>query len=190
MKDSTKRLYSSLLSLGFVAGSFYVYFSLIVPEFSSVQALRGERLKKQINLAEYKKASEETKKIQLTYQSVKAFKSNLSQLLPVTEEIPSLMNQVYGLAALNQAAVSVVDFQTKSQESSARDLVFPLSEIVVSVRFTAKYDDAKRFIKDLESNMRIFDITSASISGGGKKDPVLDINLSFNTYYQPKPSQN
>lgn len=189
MKDSTKRLYSSLLSLGLLAGSFYVYFTLIAPEFSSIQELRGIRLKKQLDLAEFKKASEETKKLQVTYQSVEAFKSNLSQLLPTSESIPSLMTQVYGLAALNEVTVSGVDFQSVAPESSTDRLVSPVAKVVVSVRLSAKYDDMKRFIKDLESNLRIFDIRSVSISGGGKKDPMLDINLNFDAYYQTKPEK-
>lgn len=186
MKDSTKRLYSSLLSLGFIAGSFYVYFSLIVPALSEVHRLRGERVATEIDLAEFKKAAEETRNLQRTYQSVEAFRSNLSQLLPTKENIPPLMNQVYGLAALNQVAVSGVDFQISPPEPAGSRLVFPMSKITVSVRFSGKYDDMKRFLKDLESNLRMFDIRSVNISGGGRADPLLDVSLTFDTYFQPR----
>ncbi len=188
LKDSTKRLYSSLLSVTLVAGSLYVFISMVIPSYNFTQELRAEKASKEKILVEYKKALEETNRLRATYSSIEQFQSQLNQFLPIKEDLPPVVNQVYGLAALNEVVLSGMDFQIRASETSAskKSLVYPNSGIAISTRVTGNYDNVKRFIGDLETNLRLFDVSSINISGGGKKDAKLEAALTFDTYFQPR----
>ena len=188
LKDSTKRLYSSILALTLISGSFYMFFTMVIPEYNADQDLRSKKATEEKVLVEYQKALEETNRLKATYSSVEQFKSQLNQFLPVKEELPPIVNQSYGLASLNNVALSGIDFQVKPSEESINKkvLAHPNSKVTITVRATGKYNDLKRYIGDLETNLRLFDLQSINITGGGKKDNPLEASLSFDAYYQPK----
>ncbi len=188
LKDSTKRLYSSILALTLISGSFYVFFTMVVPEYQADQELRSKKASEEKVLAEFQKALEETNRLKATYSSVEQFKSQLNQFLPIREELPPIINQSYGLASLNNITLSGIDFQVKPSEESINKkvIVRPNSKVTITVRSSGKYDDLKRYISDLETNLRLFDLESINVSGGGKKDSPLEASISFDAYYQPK----
>jgi len=186
MKDSTKRFYSLLLSFAMALGALIIYVTMINPSFSAIQTLRGERQAKQVRYDDYKKAVELTNTMITRSQGLTVLSESFNQSIPQTEEIPSMLNQIYGLAKMNNILVGSVDFQiVPTVESSTNALVTPLGKVRATVKGIGSYNDTKNFIKALETNVRIMDISSANITEGNKKSPVLASTLSIDAYYQP-----
>lgn len=186
MKASTQRFYSLLLSLVFVLGSVFAYVSFIGPEIQKIASLRGEKIAVESTLSDYQKAVDETNKLLSRYKSLADLESSFASAIPTTEEIPSLINQISGLAKLNKITVSSIDFQYPPLDTKKQsELIKPFSTIRTSVKFSGTYLDMKNFIAALESNVRLMDVASISISDGGKKNnPVLSYALTVDAYYQ------
>ena len=69
--------------------------------------------------------------------------------------------------------------------SEAVSLTRPLGKLGLQVSFGGSYDNLKSFLEKLESNVRIFDITSVSIAPSGKLNQDLyKVDLKVVTYYQ------
>lgn len=186
MKSSAKRLYVSLGSLVFIAGALYVYATLIRPEFSEIQALRGERQAQSVLLADYKTTIEETNRVLAKYESVSALQEIFSEVVPPNENIPSLLNQVYGLASLSNVLVDSIEFQYLPIKSvSAGSLIRPLGTLRVSATCVSGYEDMKSFISSLETNVRLMNVDVINISEGATgEDPMLAYTLTVDAYYQ------
>lgn len=186
MKDSTKRFYSLLLSFAMALGALIIYVTMISPSFSAIQTLRGERQAKQVRYDDYKKAVELTNTMITRSQGLTVLSESFNQSIPQTEEIPSMLNQIYGLAKMNNILVGGVDFQiVPTVESNTNALVTPLGKVRATVKGIGSYSDTKNFIKALETNVRIMDISSANITEGNKKAPVLASTIVIDAYYQP-----
>jgi Tfp pilus assembly protein PilO len=185
MKDSAKRLYVSLGSLIFISAALYVYSSFINPEFAEIQRLRGERQGQMTLLADYQATIEETNRVIARYESVSALQDVFSEAVPQKENIPSFLNQIYGLAVLNNVLVDSVEFQyMPTQSTSATSLVRPFGTIRATVRCASGYDDIKNFTKAIETNVRLMDIYAVNITEGFRDDPILAYTLTVDTYYQ------
>lgn len=186
MKDSTKRFYSLLLSFAMALSSLVIYVTMISPSFADIQTLRGERQAKQVRYDDYKKAIELTTTMITRSQGLTVLSDSFNQSIPQTEEVPSMLNQVYGLAKLNNILVGSIDFQiVPTVESKTTALVTPLGKVRATVKGIGSYSDTKNFIKALETNVRIMDISSATIAEGNKKSPVLASTIVIDAYYQP-----
>jgi hypothetical protein len=186
MKQSTKRLYVSLGSLVLIAGSLYVYATLIKPEFLEIQTLRGERQAQSRLLADYKTTIEETNRVLAKYESVSVLQDNFSEVIPPSENIPSFLNQVYGLASLNNVFIDSIEFQyLPIQSVPAGSLIKPFGTLRALVTSSSNYEDMKGFISSLETNIRLMDIDSINISEGAiGSDPMLSYTLVVDAYYQ------
>ncbi|MDD4930992.1 MAG: hypothetical protein PHG66_02430 [Candidatus Colwellbacteria bacterium] len=187
MKDSTKRFYGLLASFGMALGALIVFATLVVPAFQETQQLRGDKQAKQNEYDDYKKTIEETNKVISRSQSISALKEAFSQSVPTTEDIPSVLNQIYGMAKLNNVLVSAVDFQSMAIDPIKEgDIIKPTGKVRVTVKAISNYSDMRNFTRALETNVRLMDIYTFDISEGNKKDPILSYAITVDAYYQPE----
>ncbi len=185
MKESTKRLVVSLGSLFFMASSLYVFASLISPIFVEIQELRGSRQAVTALLADYEAAIEAQESILARYEGMDALQNTFSEIIPLEENIPSLLNQIYGLAVLNEVAVNSVDFQKlPTQIVEASSLVKPHGIIQATIRCVSNYENMKRYLGALETNIRLINIAMINITEGFAENPILSYTITIEAYYQ------
>ena len=185
MKDPIKRLIVSLGSLVFIAGSLYVFASLINPTFAEIQKLRGTRQAITTLIADYEAVVEARNAILIRYEDMADLQDAFSEAMPSEENIPSLLNQLYGLAVLNEVAVDSIDFQKLPIQIAEEDsLVKPYGTIQATIRCVSDYENMKRYLGALETNMRLMNVTMVNITEGFTEDPILSYTITIEAYYQ------
>lgn len=186
MRASTKRFYSILASIGFIVGSVYVYGSYIRPTFAQIQQLRGERLAELSALNDLRVTIEAVTGLLREYQGVVEVEETLSLSLPLSEEITTLLNHVQGLGGMNDVRIISMSFQYQPiDREDNRSILKPVGSLRITAQIEGDYQSIKTFLEGIETNVRIIDIRSLRIGGGGVvANPILSGQLIVDAYYQ------
>ncbi|MCL5006631.1 MAG: type 4a pilus biogenesis protein PilO [Patescibacteria group bacterium] len=194
MSASAKRFYSLLGGVTLFIAAVWLYSSALVPAFNSVQELRGSLVGYQAEEQQLNSINSNLNALSSQYQNISQLQSTVSAILPNQEEIPTIINQLQGLAASSGVNLSSISFRYlpisyKPQGS----IVKGIGTIAVSMQGSGNYENFKNFLNALGSNIRIFDLVtlSASVatpSGTAPKaqplGPVVNYSIVLNTYYQ------
>jgi len=184
MKDSEKRLITSLGSLVCVAGAIYIYASWISPEIVEIQKARSEKQAVHKIRADYESVLQEKIRVIARYQDLVAIQEVFSRVVPQGENMPSFLNQLYGLASLNDVSINSMTFNTLPlQTQKESSLIRPHGTIQATIRSTSTYEDMKKYLNAIETNIRIMNITAINITDGFKEDPILSYTITVETYY-------
>ncbi len=191
MSASAKRFYSLLASLALLVGAVIIYSSYIVPLFGTVEDLRGQVSGAQGQLQQLNSISQNMANLSSEYSSSSSTQNTLSAILPTRGEAPTIVNQLQGLAASNNITLSSVSLQyLPISFSPAGSIIQAVGGISLSVQGSGGYGAVNDFLDALGDNIRIFDLSSVTVSAvppsGAQKSaaPLLNFNASINTYYQ------
>lgn len=197
MKQSSKRLWSILLSFLFILVSFICFFDLVQPEYQNTEASRSQQLGEQ-NLLISQTALVQTVQTTLnTYQNETQNTSNIGLAMPSGEDVAGALTQIEGIAENNgivmtSIAVSPPQVQVKTGATSTTTMK-PLGSFTLTVTASGSYESFKNFLSELETNIRIFDVKnislrpSAAAAVAGKAAPSPDMftyAITVATYYQ------
>jgi len=173
-------------NFGLIFGSFFVYFSLIVPTFQEIQELRIAVSSRQSIHAEQQDAEIAINNLQGEYTDKVDEREGFSKNLPVEDEnIPSLLNQFQGIARLSGISLRSLSFQYLPLPQTEDLLLRPIGTIRVNVSLTGDYASLKSFVSHLETNIRLMDLSSLRVDGGAGANPNnLVHNLIVDVYYQ------
>lgn len=185
MKPSTYRLLSILGSSFLLIAAVIVYSNLVYPAYNEIQKLRDQR-KADLNLLqEQGEAINAVNRLLSEYQSLAQIQENISMVLPNKEGVPSVINQLQGLARINNLNIDSLSLQYPPLKASADSLIKPLGTLRVTVRLNGDYKNLRPFLEDIETNIRLMDVYSLGIEGGGVPGKIkLTYNLVLDTYYQ------
>lgn len=186
MKPSTYRLLSIIGSVFLLIAAVVVYSKLVNPAYDEIQQLRDKREANIKLLQEQNDAILEVKRLLNEYQSLTQIQENISLALPNEEEVPSIINQLQGLAKINSLDIESLSLQYPPLKSSAVDsLTEPLGTIRVTMRLSGDYRNLRPYLENLETNIRLIDVYSLNIEGGAIPGKTkLIYNLVLDTYYQ------
>ena len=185
MQGSTKRLVISLGSLIFITGSIYVFAALINPAFGEIQELRGEKQAIMTLLTDYDEAIEAANSVLSRHKGLANLQNTFSAVIPLEANIPSLLNQLYGLASLSGVTVDAITFQELPiQTARENSLVRPYGTIQATIKCVSNYESMKKYLGALETNARLMNITAINITGGFEANPILSYNITIEAYYQ------
>jgi len=185
MKPSTYRLLSILGSVFLLIGAVVIYSNLVNPAYGEIQGLRDKREANAKLLQEQKEAIDAVNRLLNEYQSLAQIQENISMVLPNEENIPSIINQFQGLAKINSMDIESLSLQYPPLKSSTDSLIEPLGTVRATIRLNGDYRDLRPFLEDLETNIRLIDVYSLNVEGGGIPGRnKLIYNLVLDTYYQ------
>ncbi len=187
MKPSTQRLIIILGSFALMIASIYVLVSLLIPSYQGVQSLRLQRAQA-VNLYENQvEASNKIGGLINQYNSLATVQEALSVILPTEPQTSILMNDVQALAANNSVVLNSISFQYPPIAKAPSSIVLGLGTIRITANLTGSYESFKAFLRDIETNIRVIDVNSLRIDGGGvSKQTNLTYNLIMDAYYQSK----
>jgi Tfp pilus assembly protein PilO len=200
MKQSTKRLLSSALALIFIVAAFIIFFSLIKPAYENTQRLRGEETSRKLFVNEQQKIIEKIKKLISDYQGEKKIQEVASLVLPPNPEVAGALAQLNSLAKTNNLtlqgfSITIPSLQnitsnlssSKEQSEIAAIISKPVGLLNIQTRFSGSYEDFKTFLKQLETNIRILDISNLQMGQAGKPNQDLyGYDITVVTYYQSR----
>ncbi|HQA96246.1 MAG TPA: type 4a pilus biogenesis protein PilO [Candidatus Colwellbacteria bacterium] len=186
MAFSFKRFLSILGGIALLVAAVFVFTNFIRPEFegdNGVKQLRADRDAAAVVLRMAEAQVEAFANLAQQYEDSFQYKDDLDRSLPLNDDIPHVLAQIYGLASTNQMVVASVNFQHPPMQSNGSPLVSAYGVLRATVRAEGSYDGLKAFIGDVENNMRLMDIVSMNISALGRAN-IYSLQLIINTYYQ------
>ena len=186
MKPSTYRLISILGSVGLLIGAVVVYSNFVMPTYSDIQTLKDKQMADENLLNDQRDAVNAVNKLRDQYQSLTDIQNSIAMVLPSREEVPSIVQQIQGIAGLNNMTITGLSLQYPPSKAVPKDsLVKPVSIVRITVKLTGDYRNLKSYLEGLEINIRLMDVNSLSIDGGGAAGKTaLNYSLIIDAYYQ------
>jgi Tfp pilus assembly protein PilO len=184
MTPALRRLIGVAISLALFIGSAVIFFSLILPVSGEIQDLRGEQEALKSAFQEESATLETVKRLFEQYGGVANLQDTLSLALPTEKDVPSIINQLQGIAKTRGVIMDSLDLQllpirAVSEESAIR----PVGVIRIEVNVQGSYEAIKDYIDAIETNVRVMDVQTVLVEGGTEGE-VLSYNLIIYSYYQ------
>jgi len=186
MRSSTYRLLSILGCFAFLIGAVIVFTNLVQPAYSDVQDLRGKQMALQNTISDDKQAVSTVNNLLGQYQSLSQLRDNLSNILPTDKRVPEAVYQLQGAASARQIAIQSLSLQYLPISAKQKDSITkPMGTLSITMRLLGTYPSFKLFLDDLESNIRLLDVSSIKIEGGNIPNATkFTYTVVVNTYYQ------
>jgi Tfp pilus assembly protein PilO len=202
MKQNTKRLYSMMIALAFLVVALIVYFDMLTPAYTDLQAAKGNEISEQALLDNEKQVVTQIQTLLATYQTQSGDQQEINAALPVGPNLAGALAQLYGIGSADNIAIQGVGISTQLTTAAALteggvagaaatgQITKPVGSITFTLTVAGSYESIKSFISDLETNMRFFDVGQVSlqpVSSGSSKSGGTDLftaSLSVVTYYQ------
>ena len=173
-------------SIGLLIGAVVVYSNFVVPTYSDIQTLKDKQLADENLLNDQRDAINAVNKLLGQYQSLTDIQNSISTVLPIQEEVPSIVEQIQGIAGLNNMTITGLSLQYPPIKAVPKDsLIKPVGIVRITVKFTGDYRNVKGYLEGLETNIRLMDVSSLSVDvGGAAGKTALNYSLIIDTYYQ------
>ncbi len=196
MKQNTKRLSSALISILLVVAALLVYFDFIIPAYQDLQTAKGQEVSQAALLDNEKKVVTQVQNIIKAFQGQSQSAAQVNLALPIGQNISGALAQLYGLAAADNVgmdSISIAAGIVPQAQAAAGNIVKPMGSVTFQLTVQGTYENFKTFLKDLETNIRIFDVKGFSVHpgvvlanrrGGTITQDNFIYNLTIATYYQ------
>lgn len=197
MKQSVKRLISMVVSLIFLVGAFVLFFYFVQPAYQDMLDLKSQLGNLEVLRAEQEVIFKNLQGLISTYNESQEVREIVSLALPLNPSVAEFVAQINGLAINNNLTAQfysispilepVISEEDRRQEGKEKSItnVKPVNTISFSARLSGSYSDFKNFLKQLETNVRVFDIKTISIQPASQENSDLYFyDLTVETYYQ------
>lgn len=171
-----------------------VYFSLIVPANDEGQEIKAQTIARQNFVDGQKAAISQVQKLIDSYKGEGQLQDVVSSILPMSEDLAGAFSQVGGLVQNNRLLMQVTTVSVSAEDSvygknaggaPGRQLARPFKPVNFQVKAVGTYEDFKSFLKNLETNIRIFDANRIDIQPAGKPNQdIYTYDITITTYYQ------
>lgn len=199
MKQSAKRLLSSLLALALIVATFVVFFNFVQPIYLELNETRGRIVSLGELVKVQREISGEIRNLVQRYEESADARLQVDLAMPSSTAMAEALLDINGIAEINQLSPQTFVASTQTVETSeasrrqvtevgAASLVQPVGTIAFQVRLVGSYSDFKTFLGMLESNVRIFDVEGIQIQQAGRSDQNLySFEIRIVAYYQQNP---
>jgi Tfp pilus assembly protein PilO len=205
MKQETKRLSSLIIAALILAAALVTYFEFIVPAYTNLESVKGQEESEKILYANESQIVSQGKSLLATYESDASSSQAVAMALPVGQDVSGALAQIYGIAAntgvtLQGTSISVQAVATPgdagdgqiASAAAAGSVIQPTGTVSLHVSGSGSYESFKNFLEGLETNIRIFDVTSISLQPAGTaatktqaaNPDMFNYSLTVVTYYQ------
>lgn len=185
MKTSSRRILFVLLALAFLLGSVAVYSLLIKPAYAQIYDLRTQLASKTDALARYQTTISKVQQLLETLQDSSQVQRQVSLVLPRQRDVGYLTNQVVQLGSINALPISSFSTQVAPVQPSKSSVIRSIGVLTGDARMAGSYSGFKSFIRQLERNILLIDVSDIKIEGSvAGPSPVLNYAISLESYYQ------
>jgi Tfp pilus assembly protein PilO len=177
------------------------------PTYSEIKNITQEIEVKEDTLEKKQRLVADIEKLVNQYEDIKGRVNKVFYALPNEAEIPNVLVQLESLASENGMIFESLKFskvrqsvqnKTASESSAAsssevadqQNVVEQIKSVSIDINLTGSYENFKDYLKSLENNIRIMDITSISFSSssGSSEEGEVSDNFSYSVqlkvYYQ------
>lgn len=188
MKPSTQRALSMVLAAVFIVFGLVIFSTLVSGAYDQVQRLRGE-LSAKSNL--FQVQSHQLAQVQnliSQYQGITRLQDSLNLALPLQVDTVGAIIQINAIAQKNGLTIGSINFDplVEARKEAGVVVVKDIGTLNMTLKLTGSYSSFKNFLSDLESNIRIMDVTSLKMAPAGREagEDSFNFDLTVSTYYQ------
>jgi hypothetical protein len=173
MRQETKRLSGIIIAALILVGALVVYFEFIVPAYTNLEVVKGQEESEATLYSNEQQIASQVKGLLATYKNDTVSNQSVAMALPVGPDVSGALAQIYGIAAntgvavqgtgVSIQAVQAVTPQAIASAAAAGSIVKPTGIVSFQVVGSGSYEAFKNFLKGLETNIRIFDVTAISL---------------------------
>lgn len=183
------------LSLAFVVGAIVLYFNFIRPAYDDFFKIRGEQLSREEFIKNQEAVITEVKRLIDAFHEQAGLQERVSLSLPKVPDAGGALVQLHGLTQMTRLPAQSFDITVSAPRTprpgnasgTAPIAVKPLGTVRLGTQFKGTYEDFKAFLNYLETNIRLFDLQSFSLSPLLDKDSRIigyQFSISVVTYFQ------
>jgi len=195
MRESSKQVLAIIAITILLVGSLFVYLKMISPAYGrlSEEEIKRQEKETQIKLLNQYKAKFDN--LISRYENLGSNLQTINLALPIKSDPATILATLDAMAKKNGLTIGTLTFkeiEPSSQEKTATStLNLPPHTLQVTFDLLGSYESFKNFIKDLESEIRLMDISDLKFQpvavATKTKSPInyFQFNLTINTYYQP-----
>ncbi|MBI4094191.1 MAG: hypothetical protein HY436_00070 [Candidatus Liptonbacteria bacterium] len=194
MRQQTKRFVSLVMAIAFFAAALVLFSGPLQAEYRLSQELKAELLSQREFLAREKEAVAKVETLIAGMKSgdAAALQEAIARTLPFGEDVGGAVVELNGIARANGLSLSALSVSARPslREPSPRgrgapELLRPLGRLGFALEATGSYGNLKRFLRDVETNLRMFEVAELMIDPAGRADQDLyRFRLSIVAYYQ------
>lgn len=194
MKQSAKRMVSSVAALLFLVGAFVVFANYVEPAYVDISDVNARIIAQEGFYREQKAVLDNVKKATGSYDQGAGAREQISYVLPAKPDVASALLQIGGIAHNNGVGLRAVTAtilppapQAKTADDSRKKIVTekPISTVMIRAELSGSYEDFKGFLRNLETNIRIFDVKSMTLQHVGKPNQnSYNYSVTVAAYYQ------
>lgn len=178
-----------LLALTFIIGAFMIFFNFIIPTYENIKVIRSEQVGREQAIDGYRAAISKVRKLIDEYQGETDLQESISASFPLSPNLSSAIAQLGGLADQNKISILSLSISESDGGGRGAQKITPFSKPVnvlsFNLRLEGSYQNLKQFTKNLETNIRIFDVKDISIQPAiSSSRDLYNVNLRVDTYYQ------
>lgn len=143
-----------------VALAVFVFFVLILPEYSNIQDARTALQERQARLAERTALVAKVASLNETYTANQSNINKLESLLPTNKHHDEIISSIFSIAGQSGVVLSeavVGDASTSNQANN------PTKQTNITVQGSGQYERIYNFLQLLEQNLRLYDVQSFNI---------------------------
>ena len=172
-----------------IAVSIVMYYVLISPLYSDVSALQTKKAQYADVLVKSEQLKTRRDALLAQYNAIQPIDIiKLKRIVPDmidTVDVVTNINSIASQYGMVVRGVKIADSKNQTDQTSTTggtsgDGAYQTTGITFSVNGT--YSQFVSFLRDLESNARLFDVTSLSIAAGDQKTAGLQYTVGLNTY--------
>lgn len=187
MRVSTKRILSILTGFVFLLGAFFVYFGPIRGEIDAVGQTRGVLASKEALLGNQQAAVNQVKELLGEFNNFKQLQTTVARAIPNGPDAIQALRQIEAVGKSAGAAIVGLDFETPrevTKKGSAASVVKYLRTLQVKVQAEGTYENLKKFLKLLETSVRVANVTRFTYNPGATASATGSLSLDLEMYYQ------
>jgi len=189
-----------ILALLLVVAAFAMYFELLSPAYATLQTQKGQELGDQQLLSNEKQVVTQVQTLISQYQNQTQAEQSVQMALPNGPDVSGALTQLYGLAAANSISIQSVGISVQAvaptptgapvtdqieNAAAGASITEPLGTVSFALSASGSYENFKSFLQSLETNLRLFDVGSISITkAGGTSQDNFQYDITVVTYYQ------
>jgi len=192
MKVSTKRVFSILIAIFMFIASLFIYSSLIKSIYAEIKNKRTEIVSRLELINKYETSIKQIQKILSEYQNISQFAETISSILPPEQNVSQSVNQISGLAKINNLIINFLSVQQLAiTPSSKPDLIRGRGVLRLNFALTGSYENFRKFVQTMETNISLMDLVSLKIepkteTGLKSVKDNFSYAMAVDTYYQSK----
>jgi len=173
----------------FIAAIF-VYGSFISPAYSDINNLRAELSARSQTVNEQQSAISQVQNLLKEYQNISSVETTIGTMLPLSEDTAASLNQIIGLATVNNLKLESVSVsRMANRPSNEQGLVKGVGVLRFSFLLNGSYANFKSFLRAMETNVSLMDLINLQIEsslGSRINGGNISFSVDADAYYQTK----